>query len=65
MTKCWCGIRDAYFAPVGGTCAGTGSLDCICGGDFCICCNHGEVECDGCRDCRNIDEHWEYDEVDQ
>lgn len=28
-------------------------LYCICGGDFCVCHNHGEVECDGCEDCED------------
>ncbi len=51
MPKCWCGTRNAYFAPVSGSCAGTGTLYCICGGDFCVCHNHGEVECGGCEDC--------------
>lgn len=51
MTRCWCGTRNAYFAPVGGSCGGTGTLDCICGGDFCVCHNHGEAECEGCPDC--------------
>ena len=32
-------------------CGGTGILDCLCGGDFCVCGNFGEVECMGCPDC--------------
>lgn len=51
MAKCWCGTPNPYFSSVSGSCGGTGMLDCICGGDFCVCHNHGEVECFGCRDC--------------
>lgn len=54
--QCWCGEENAYFAPVGGTCAGTGMLTCYCGGDLCVCHNHGEVECLGCEDC----EAWQF-----
>lgn len=57
---CWYGTRSPYFAPLGGECAGTGTLHCICGGDFCICHWHGETDCPGCEDC-DFDE----DEVDQ
>lgn len=49
--KCWCGEKNPYFAPVSGGCGGLGEVDCICGGDFCVCHNHGTVECDGCEDC--------------
>ena len=48
---CWCGEKDPYCAPVEGTCGGTGMLICYCGGDQCVCHNHGEVECFGCEDC--------------
>ncbi len=54
--KCWCGAEgpfeelcDMSFLESG--CGGTGSLNCFCGGDFCVCHNHGEVECPGCEDC--------------
>lgn len=30
------------------TCANTGSLDCHCGGDLCICRNNGEYPCPDC-----------------
>jgi hypothetical protein len=51
--KCWCGDRvtDADFEPINGGCGGIGTLYCDCGGDFCVCHNHGEVQCDGCEDC--------------
>jgi len=49
--SCWCGVRNPYFETVAAPCGGTGILYCICGGDFCVCHNHGEVECDGCSDC--------------
>lgn len=48
---CWCGAKDPYFAPVSGECGDTGSINCYCGGDQCVCHNHGEVECLGCPDC--------------
>ena len=55
--RCWCGAvgteselfcyEDAAFH----TCAGTGELDCHCGGDLCVCHNHGTFPCPGCADC--------------
>jgi hypothetical protein len=30
-------------------CHNTGSLDCHCGGDLCVCENHGEYPCPHCR----------------
>lgn len=54
---CWCGVKDAYFAPVRADgCGGLGTLNCYCGGDLCVCHNHGEVECPGCEDCEPDDE---------
>lgn len=54
--KCWCGASDPYYADQADgleyTCAGTGTLHCLCGGDQCVCHNHGEVACDGCADCK-------------
>ena len=35
------------------TCGGMGVLYCHCGGDLCVCHNHGEVECFGCEDCKD------------
>jgi hypothetical protein len=29
-------------------CQGTGSLDCHCGGDLCVCENYGEMDCPRC-----------------
>lgn len=49
---CWCGERRAWFSfDLSAGCAGTGYLDCRCGGDFCVCHNHGGTECPGCDDC--------------
>jgi hypothetical protein len=60
---CWCGVRNPYFSDdLSDTCGGTGTLYCICGGDFCICHNHGEVECAGCEDC-DLELEDEFDEV--
>lgn len=52
--KCWCGEKNAYFSEEPfeeGGCGGAGVFECYCGGDFCVCHNHGEVECPGCDDC--------------
>lgn len=50
--SCWCGVKNPYYAPVHHqTCGGMGIIDCHCGGDLCVCHNHGEVECFGCEDC--------------
>lgn len=54
--KCWCGTRRPYFAPLPGRCGGYGHISCFCGGDFCVCHNHGDVECDGCEDCEPVGE---------
>lgn len=56
LITCWCGATgcpDELFDDSGidGGCGGTGTLDCLCGGDFCVCHNHGETECPGCEDC--------------
>ena len=60
---CWCGVKNPYYAPVHGTCGGTGSVDCYCGGDLCVCHNHGEVECLGCEECQqDNDDYDDYDE---
>lgn len=53
---CWCGERRPYYetasALLSSSCAGTGELDCLCGGDQCVCHNHGTVECPGCGACQ-------------
>lgn len=59
---CWCGVKNPYYAPVEGTCGGTGMLDCHCGGDQCGCHNHGEVECFGCEDCSPTDDEYDAEE---
>lgn len=56
VVQCWCGARgtedelfdDAVFDE---PCGGSGVLECFCGGDLCVCHNHGEIECPGCEDC--------------
>lgn len=30
------------------TCQGLGSVDCLCGGDLCVCLNYGERPCPDC-----------------
>lgn len=59
--KCWCGVvgdADHMFMDTAGTCGGTGVLNCYCGGDLCVCHNHGEVECAGCDDCSYGDDDY-------
>jgi len=59
VSFCWCGEREAWFSDLmQANCAGTGYLDCFCGGDFCVCHNHGGTECPGCDDCGGA-EDWE------
>ena len=63
MRPCWCGEKDPFYSDNGLVegCGGTGTVECLCGGDQCVCHNHGEVECDGCEDC---DYNADDDEVD-
>ncbi len=57
IIQCWCGVRgtfDELFddAVYELDCGGTGTLECYCGGDQCVCHHHGqEIECPGCQDC--------------
>ena len=65
---CWCGatgtFEELFDSDVySDTCGGSGTLHCHCGGDFCVCHHHGEVECDGCRDC-DLDEEGFYEDYD-
>lgn len=63
--QCWCGavgtfnemFDDDVYSK---TCGGSRWLHCKCGGDFCVCHHHGEVECGGCEDC-DVDDG-DYDE---
>ncbi len=63
---CWCGVSgtfDELFSDdVDEACGGTGTIHCYCGGDQCVCHNHGEIECLGCEDCEGEDDG--YDEED-
>ena len=57
---CWCGAEGTYhelFHDVGlqRKCGGSGELRCRCGGDLCVCHNHGHAECLGCEDCEPDD----------
>lgn len=64
--RCWCGAKNPYFDPdiYRRGCGGSGILHCMCGGDLCVCHNHGEVECDGCPDCHDHDEESFFDDDD-
>lgn len=63
--ECWCGAKGSYdelfnSEALSRSCHGTGMLDCHCGGDLCVCHNHGEIDCPGCRDCDDDDgEDWD------
>lgn len=67
IITCWCGARgicEELFddACLDEGCGGTGSLNCYCGGDQCVCHNHGEVECPGCDECDSgHGDDWDYD----
>lgn len=58
--ECWCGAKGTYEELFDDDfperCGGMGIVDCRCGGDLCVCHNHGEVECPGCPDCEDHDE---------
>lgn len=54
--RCWCGEEGTYEELfddrfLDDTCGGLGVLNCRCGGDLCVCHNHGGIECPGCEDC--------------
>ena len=60
--RCWCGAEGTYDELFDSEvfergCGGSGTLDCECGGDQCVCHHHGEVECPGCEDCCKGDGH--------
>lgn len=71
IITCWCGASGVYedLFDDDGTdsfCGGGGTLNCYCGGDFCVCHHHGETECPGCDDCgRDRDDGFEDDGCDQ
>lgn len=60
IITCWCGAEGTLeelfdLSVFSRPCGGSGFLLCYCGGDFCVCHNHGEVECPGCPDCEPED----------
>lgn len=54
--RCWCGVKNPYYAPLPRWCEGSGTIYCRCGGDLCVCHWHGEAECLGCSNCREQDD---------
>jgi hypothetical protein len=54
-SMCWCGVENPHYAPITEGCGDSGVCLCFCGGDFCVCHNHGEIECWGCEDCQPIE----------
>lgn len=64
LIRCWCGavgtVSELFDSEVyEQSCGGSGYLYCECGGDFCVCHHHGEVECDGCEDCSFDDDDYD------
>lgn len=65
LIACWCGAKGTYdelFTPGPARCGGSGAVECECGGDLCVCHNHGEIECYGCPDCEDADDE-DYDDA--
>jgi hypothetical protein len=61
---CWCGaegkVSELYdHTGLESGCGGTGSLNCHCGGDLCVCHYHGETECPGCTECEGPDDDFD------
>lgn len=60
--RCWCGelltdeALELMAEGLPDRCGGSGVLYCECGGDLCVCHNHGEAECFGCKDCEGDDD---------
>ena len=73
--QCHCGARGTYDElcdedGLARRCGGTGELDCLCGGDLCVCHHHGATSCPGCEDCDGDeidDEDWsdDFDDSDE
>lgn len=64
--ECWCGAKgksgELYdMSCLSDTCGGSGTLNCLCGGDQCVCHWHGEIECPGCADCEGDEEDYDDD----
>ena len=69
IIECWCGAKgtaDQLFDDyvLVDSCGGSGTIHCYCGGDFCVCHNHGEIECPGCPDCERDDDDYYPDDND-
>jgi hypothetical protein len=65
--RCWCGAEGTFndlfdTSGLDSTCGGTGSLNCYCGGDQCVCHFHGETDCPGCEDCLDPDDYYDEDD---
>jgi RecJ-like exonuclease len=40
---------NEYDLPACPHCQGSGEVNCLCGGDFCVCENYGEKDCPVCH----------------
>lgn len=60
---CWCGVENPHYEDDGVAygCSGSGEVDCDCGGDTCVCHNHGTLVCIGCENCEVDDDFVEFD----
>lgn len=60
---CWCGEANPYHAGpefFASTCDSEGDVECLCGGDQCVCHWHGSAPCPGCIACD--DDIWDEDD---
>jgi hypothetical protein len=47
------------------TCQGLGTVECLCGGDLCVCLNHGERDCPACHGFGNDEDDDDYGLADE
>jgi len=69
IVSCWCGAtgtcEELFADDCSEGCGGSGQLDCYCGGDFCVCHNHGSVDCPGCDDCQAERDDYDPDDFEE
>ncbi len=62
IITCWCGATGTFaelfsYDYINRSCGGSGSINCYCGGDQCVCHHHGSIDCDGCEDCESDEDY--------